>query len=252
MLVVSLPFQDNVGLVYLAGVVGATILEYVTGVTMEKLFKVRYWDYSKNKFNFQGYICLGSTLVWGLLTIFMTEFLHKPVERMALAIPEPWLNAVTIFLTAVVWSDFALSFKAAMDLRDVLVRMEKAKQEMLRIQKRLDVIIALTNEDISNRREEWSENMEMRMEDVKESIENRLERLKNLTMRPGEHWEGVKGELGELRDKYIQSLADRERLSNLRDIFQRHLIRSNPSMNSLRFKEALEELKERVNERKKK
>ena len=41
MLVVSMPFQDNIFLVYVAGCVGATILEYVTGVTMEALFKVR-------------------------------------------------------------------------------------------------------------------------------------------------------------------------------------------------------------------
>lgn len=252
MLVVSMPFQDNIWLVYCAGVVGATILEYVTGVAMETLFKVRYWDYSKNKFNFQGHICLGSSLVWGLLTIFMTECLHKPVERMAFAIPEAWFNGITLLLTAIVWSDFALSFKAAMDLRDVLVRMEKAKQDMLRIHKRLDVMIALTNEDISNRREEWSENIEMHIEDVKEGIEGRLERLRKLTLtRPGEHLESIRGELGELREKYLKSLEDRERLVNLRDLFQRNLIRSNPSMSSSRFKEALEELKERVNERKK-
>ena len=42
MLVVSMPFQDNLVLVYIAGCIGATVLEYVTGVTMEALFKVRY------------------------------------------------------------------------------------------------------------------------------------------------------------------------------------------------------------------
>ena len=46
MLVVSMPFVDNVLLTYFAGVIGATALEYVTGVAMEALFKMRYWDYS--------------------------------------------------------------------------------------------------------------------------------------------------------------------------------------------------------------
>ena len=40
MLVVSMPFRDNVLLTYVAGVIGATALEYVTGVVMEALFKV--------------------------------------------------------------------------------------------------------------------------------------------------------------------------------------------------------------------
>ena len=68
MLVVSMPFQDNLILTYLAGCVGATVLELVTGLTMEALFKVRYWDYSNQKFNYKGVICLSSTLAWGFLT----------------------------------------------------------------------------------------------------------------------------------------------------------------------------------------
>ena len=73
MLIVSMPFQDNVILTYLAGVAGATVLEYITGVTMEALFKVRNWDYSNQRFNFQGHIWLSSSIAWGFLTILMTR-----------------------------------------------------------------------------------------------------------------------------------------------------------------------------------
>lgn len=253
MLVVSMPFQDNIFPVYLAGCVGATVLEYVTGVVMESLFKVRYWDYSNQKFNFQGHICLSSSLAWGFLTILMTEWLHKPVERVVLSIPETWLSGITIILTAVVCADFALAFKAAMDLRNVLIKMEKAKEEMLRIHKRLDVIIALTNNDLTNRKEEWGENIEQRLEDVRESIEDKLECLKKLAMTaPGEYLEDIKGEIGELKEKYARSVEDRERLSGMRDFFQRALIHAHPTMSSARFREALEELKKRAEERKRK
>ena len=43
MLWVSLPVKDNLFLVYLAGVIAATILEYVTGWGMEKLFKMKFF-----------------------------------------------------------------------------------------------------------------------------------------------------------------------------------------------------------------
>ena len=49
MLFVSEPFKDNLILTYFAGVVGATLLELVTGAAMEALLKVRYWDYSNQK-----------------------------------------------------------------------------------------------------------------------------------------------------------------------------------------------------------
>jgi len=255
MLVVSMPFQDNVVLTYLAGCVGATILEYITGVTMEALFKVRYWDYTKKRFNFQGHICLGSTVAWGFLTILMTEIVHIPVEKLMLSIPEQILTAVTLILTAVILVDFALSFKAAIDLRNVLMKMEQAKEEMVRIQKRLDVIIALANEEKEKRKEErngewavrkdaFAESMTVRMEDLKAGIESKLDSLKAAAqIKPSEYLESVKEELLELKAKYAANAEDRKRMSRLRDFFQRDMVRSNPDMTSVKFREALEEVK---------
>lgn len=248
MLVVSMPFHDNIVLTYIAGCIGATALEYVTGVTMEALFKVRYWDYSKNRFNFQGHICLGSTLAWGVLTIVMTEFVHVPVERFVLSIPSQVLTIITLVLTACIVSDFALSFKAAIDLRNVLVKMEQAREELVHIQRRLDVIIALTNEDVENRKEEFTENVA----ELKGSIENKLESLKHaIQTRPSEYLESVKEELLELKTKYAVNLEKRNNLSTIKDFFQRDMLRSNP-LTSVKFKEALEELKQKASARKEK
>ena len=65
MLLVSLPIRDNYVATFFAGMVAATALEYVVGVGMETLFKVKYWDYSNQRFNFQGRICLRSSIAWG-------------------------------------------------------------------------------------------------------------------------------------------------------------------------------------------
>ena len=78
MLWVSIPVRDSLPLVYLSGVIAATALEYVTGWCMERLFQMKYWDYSNQKFQLHGYICLGTSLSWGLLTIFLTEIIHEP------------------------------------------------------------------------------------------------------------------------------------------------------------------------------
>lgn len=254
MLVVSMPFQDSLFLTYVAGCVGATALEYVTGVTMEALFKVRYWDYSNQRFNFQGHICLGSTLAWGLLTILMTEFVHVPVERLVLSISNQVLTVVTLVLTAGIFADFALSFKAAIDLRNVLIRMEQAKKELVRIQRRLDVIIAVTNEEVENYKEALAGSVSTAREEfagsiaeLKAGIEGKLESIKNTAQtKPGEYLESVKEEIIELKAKYTFNVEDRNRMSGVKDFFQRNLIRSNPGMTSVKFKEALEELKEKT------
>lgn len=247
MLVVAMPFRDNILLVYVAGCIGATVLEYITGVIMEKLFKVRYWDYSELKFNFQGHVCLGTTISWGFLTILLTRFLHVPVERMMLAIPEQVLTVITILMTVGIGADLALSFKAAIDIKDLLAKMESTKEELARIQKRLDAIMTTAGESLGNRKDAILGSVD----EIKNSIEDKLERIKNLAFtKPSEYLESVKGEVTELVKKYIVNIELRKRLSSIRDFFQRDMLRSNPSMTSDQYKESLEELKKKAKDKK--
>lgn len=221
MLVVSAPFGDwgfpqKEILTYFAGCIGATILEYVTGAAMEALFKVRYWDYSYQRFNYKGYICLSSSVAWGFFTLLMTEVLHKPIESAVLAIPGSVLSAVTFVLTAGIGADFALAFRAAMDLRDVLIALDKAKEEMAHMQKRLDVLIALTGEEVENQVEKRKEEFEKRKEEFEKHKEN-LE--KNIA-------------------RYREEFREKRRLNRI--------LLSNPTMISARFGEALRELQEKL------
>lgn len=249
MLVVSMPFRENLVLTYIAGCIGATVLEFVTGTIMEALFKVRYWDYSKQKFNYKGHICLSSTLAWGFLTIFMTVFLHKGVEKVILSIPEQVVTLLTMILTFYITVDFALSFKAAMDLREILIGLEKAKEEMERIQKRLDVLIAVAEDEIETRKQERN----LRTEELMANLEVRFDRIREKMMvSPSSILDEVKEELSELRNRYLVEREHRRQFHKIRDFYQRHLIKGNPSMYSAHFNEALEELKKAVEEYKKK
>lgn len=249
MLVVSMPFQDYLVLTYFAGCVGATALELVTGIAMESLFKVRYWDYSNQRFNYKGHICLSSTIAWGFLTILMTEFLHKGVEMLILAVPYGIVTALTAVVSVYIIVDFTLSFKTALDLRDVLIGLEKAKAEMERIQKRLDVIVAVANDEIEHRRQENS----MRMDELMEHIERRFNTVKErMRLNPSEFMEEVREEISELRSRYTIEKEHRLQFRHLKDFYQRNMIKGNPGMYSKRFGEALEELKKAAEERRSK
>ena len=247
MYVVSLPFQDNIVLTYIAGVIGATALEYVTGVVMETLFKVRYWDYSSKPFNFQGHICLRSSIAWGFLTILMTRVIHKPIERLVMSIPLNVLSYVTIAVTVYMVADFTLSFKAALDLRDIMVKMERIKEEMVRMQRRLDVIVAFSNEEKEQKRQE----REVRIGELAAGLEQRFASLKeSIQSKPSAYGESVREEIAELRAKYNLYMENRSHYRDMLDFYKRDMIRNNPSMVSNKFKDALEELKNAVSNRK--
>lgn len=247
MYVVSLPFQSNVVLTYIAGFIGATALEYVTGVTMETLFKVRYWDYSARPFNFQGHICLSSSIAWGFLTILMTRVIHKPIEQAVMSIPANVLLYLTIAITVYMVADFTLSFKTALDLRDIMVKMERVKEEMVRMQRRLDVIVAFNNDEKEQKRQE----REIRVSELTASIEQRFASLKeSIQNKPSAYGEGLREEIAELRAKYNIYMENRSRYKDMLDFYKRDMIRNNPMMVSNKFKDALEELKSAVSSRK--
>lgn len=247
MLVVSAPFQHNIVLTYVAGCIGATLLEYITGVTMEALFKVRYWDYSDQPFNFQGHVCLGTSLSWGFLTILMTRVIHKPIEGLLYMIPEGLLTVIVFILTVCIAGDFALSFRAALDIRDILLAMEKIKEEMAHMQKRLDVIAALTEEEIG----QYRSAAEMRGEELAESIEEKLRSIRErMQVSPGEYLESARKEAMEIRDRFLNIRYHISELKTVRDHWKRGMILGNPSMRGTgKVRYSLDELKEAVKER---
>ncbi|MDD3367317.1 MAG: putative ABC transporter permease [Lachnospiraceae bacterium] len=239
MLIVSLPFKGNLMMIYIAGCVGATTLEFLTGFVMERLFRMRYWDYSKQYFNCNGYIFLQATLLWGFLTIFMTQYWHKPIERFALAVPAKVMDPMVSVVTLILVIDFTLSFKTALDLRNILLKVSQAKADMLRIKKRLDVLVAVNGED----RQMFKLDLEIKTDELRLLIEERLEQLRAKASN-SELLESAIEEFNDLKEKYHINLEIRSRLLNIKDSFQRAMLQGNPYMVSEKFRDTLEDMKE--------
>ena len=159
MLWVSLPVKDNLFLVYVSGVVAATVLEYVTGWGMERLFKMKYWDYSNQRFNVKGYICLSSSIAWGFLTILLTEVIHRPIERYVLGLPLMVDLVCVIVVSLLFAADTAESVKAALDLAKVLDAMTNMRAELDDIQVQMALLKAETAQRMEEAREEASQKL---------------------------------------------------------------------------------------------
>lgn len=61
--------MENVVAIFCVSMVGAATLEYFTSWAMEKLFHVRWWDYSDMPFNLNGRICLHAMVIFGVLGV---------------------------------------------------------------------------------------------------------------------------------------------------------------------------------------
>lgn len=257
----ALPFKGNLPAVYLAGMISATILEYCTGAAMEAIFKVRYWDYSKNRFNLHGHICLFCSLGWGFFSIAMVYVLHEPFERAVLSIPEMVLSPVVHIIMMLASADFGISFKTAIELRDVLAKLEMAKKEAQLMQKRIEVYEAFLAEDLQLLNEKRKEEMKEIRESLRKKRENvselRDEELHEFVEMLREKKESIVSMSEERKEKMrLQFIEEREemqkRLSvmHLRIEEHRHMkpdfermLRRNPGADSRKYKAALEDLK---------
>ena len=135
-LIVTIPVRGNIPAMCIVGMVSATVLEYITGYVMERLFKVRYWDYTGKFLNVHGYICLMSTLCWGVMTVLVVDVIHVQVEKLVLMINARYVDAIVMVMTPFITADFVTSFIAAIHLRDLLEQKERVAEEMQKLVKK--------------------------------------------------------------------------------------------------------------------
>ena len=238
LLLLTNPVKDNIILTFIVAMIGASILELVTGMVMEEIFKVRYWDYSESRLNIKGYISLVPSLLWGIMGILLMNLIHSPIERLVFRLEHKAFYIVVLIITICMAVDFAISFRTAIDLRNILISMEQAKVELSKIQKRMDLIIATAGETVNQ--------ISIRLtslKDMKEVIENKLDRISFILKENPKLYEKFKNEVKKLRKQYKKRIHSNESLVEYRKREKIKIFKRNPSITSKKFAESLEELK---------
>lgn len=62
--------------IFIASIIYGTFIEFLVGKLLEKINKAKWWDYSNKKFNFDGYICLEYSILWGILGVLLVNFIN--------------------------------------------------------------------------------------------------------------------------------------------------------------------------------
>ncbi len=211
MLWFSLPVKDNIFLVYLAGIVAATILEYITGYVMERLFKMKYWDYSNQPFNLHGYICLSSSIAWGFLTIFLTDVIHKPIANAVLEM-NPIAEFAFIGIVSVLFvSDSIKSTKEALDLGRALEAMTKMKAELEEMQVQLALLKAETSQRVADFKEDAAQRVSGSLGDTAQrvgfSLEDLSDSLEDTAQRISDSLSSAVSRVADIKEETAQKVA---------------------------------------------
>ena len=91
----KLPKWLEIVLYYIGACLLMTLIEFIGGNLIEKIFHVVYWDYTNMAYNFGHYICLEISLFWGLFATLVNYLLTPLIKKFEKKIP--WY--VTIIIT---------------------------------------------------------------------------------------------------------------------------------------------------------
>ncbi len=263
-LLCTMEVQDQAVLVFLFGMAGATALEFITGVTMERVFHVKYWDYSNQKLNLKGYICPAASLCWGCFSVLMVYVIHPPVESAVLMLPDAAAAGTAGVLTAGAAVDFVFSFREAMDMKLLLMQAEKTREQFRRLQDKLyqvaDGMTVLNKVRPDKKADRKQSGRAAYLEKIRAGRRARVQQLEELSSKvelvireklpvklSGGAAEKWKQDFAEIKESILREFQKMNERSDKRYLRIAQMLRRNPTAVSGKFKETLDELKKIIN-----
>jgi len=103
------PLGKKPVLLFFTCVISMTVFEYLTSFIYEMIWNQVLWDYSNNFMNFQGRICLGTSIMWGVLGILSVKLFGPAFHRLYIKIKhEKIMHIILIVLVIYVFVCYAL------------------------------------------------------------------------------------------------------------------------------------------------
>ena len=233
-----IPFRTSPILVFIVGTVAASILEFVTGFVMERIYKVRYWDYSDKPFNLCGYICLFNSLCWGVLSILLIYLVHSWVEKGVLFLNDMVLLSIDSGISSLFIVDLFNSSTTAVELKRMLANSQKLKDDLMNIHNKMIEF----NTAIANGKEKMDELKQMSLQELYISARDNMSNIASDKDSP--ELQNLKNKLDLLKDKYYKRMLAEDKAK-----FKR--LKNNPKAVSYKYKESLREIMDKAKKYKK-
>lgn len=240
MLCATYPVQSSDIGIFLLGLIAATILEYVTGVVMETLFQVRYWDSQYKKFNIHGSYLPKLIACLGCFTLLLMTRRSSTLSALLERIPQSVCFGALFVITIVFSIDFASSFHAAMDLRQILESITNLKSDAEKLRERFIVLTDSVSETLRDKIGTIKKPESSRIEEFQTSVSEYLEKLYSLV--PKEKTADVI----RLKERFAYLGELKNAISKRMDFRKIILLKGNPMLTSKKYADALNSLKEQI------
>lgn len=104
--------------------VWATVIEWAAGRFLEKVHHGRWWDYSKKRWNLDGYICLQYSLLWAVLGVAALAYGNPILLSLFRMIPERVGHVLIWVLLGILTVDILGSYLVVLNLQQKFPQIE--------------------------------------------------------------------------------------------------------------------------------
>ena len=116
-------YKNDLAVVFCMSAIFSTVLEYLSSYVMQKIFWVRWWDYSDRRFNIEGRVCLLNSFIFGIAGIAVILILYPFVKGLVIMIPNLVLEILAIVFYVLFTADFIFTTTTLFNIRDKLKKM---------------------------------------------------------------------------------------------------------------------------------
>lgn len=153
------PLKDNAIVLFIGGVVICSALELFTGWILDKIFHMRWWDYSENRFNIGGYICLEFSILWGLGSMIMVNMIHPMIYGVVSKIPLMVIYVLLLIFAVAFIIDIIVTVKEIVGFKKSLGQLEKIADGLKDIGDQLKDVVGNSAITVSEKTEEGKEKL---------------------------------------------------------------------------------------------
>lgn len=166
--------KDNLFLLFLGSFLFTSILEFITGFILEKVFHRKWWDYSNIPFNIKGYICLSFSIKWGLGALFIFHFVHPVINKFVSLLNNTAGHVFLFFLLIYFVTDFTITVLGIIKIKRHILLLDEIGEKIRSYSDDLgeNIYIKMTATMKA------TENIKHRLEDSKSDIEIALDERK--------------------------------------------------------------------------
>lgn len=235
------PIKNSLILLFLGGMIICSVVELFGGWILDKIFHMRWWDYSDNPFNIGGYVCLGFSIMWGMGVVFVVRLVHPPIMALVDKLPKI-IGAALICISIILFVvDMIVTLKNLIGIKKSLGQLDKVAQNLNEIGNQIKDVVGNSAIIMAERAEDAGEAAKEKLDDAREFLEDASdmakEKMEDASVTTKEKFAEQMDELERRRDELIEKIQ-----KNSRHI-RNNLPTLNKSGKSINIKEYINSLK---------